>query len=72
MVRHLDALIERLGENAVGLGSDFDGAIIPAAIGDVRGLPGFFQVLHKHGYNEPLLKRIASENWLSVLERTIG
>jgi membrane dipeptidase len=72
MVRHLDALIEKLGENGVGLGSDFDGAIIPAAIGDVRGLPRFFEVLQKHGYNENLLKRIASENWLSVLERTIG
>src|SRR5690606_18759327 len=39
MVRHIDALLEALGEEGVGLGSDFDGALIPAAIGDVSGLP---------------------------------
>ena len=37
--RHLDALIERLGEDGVAFGSDFDGAVIPTAIGDAAGLP---------------------------------
>lgn len=72
MVRHCDALIEALGETRVGLGSDFDGALIPAAIGDASGLPRLFEALEKHGYDAPLLERIAHGNWLSLLERTIG
>jgi membrane dipeptidase len=72
MVRHLDALIARLGETRVALGSDFDGAIIPSEIGSVAGLQGLFAALRRHGYGEPLLRRLGSENWIDVLERTIG
>ena len=39
MLRHLDHLISRLGEDHVGFGSDFDGATVPQGIGDVAGLP---------------------------------
>ena len=33
MLRHLDHLIMHLGEDRVGLGSDFDGTTVPDAIG---------------------------------------
>jgi membrane dipeptidase len=72
MVRHVDALIERVGEDRVGIGSDFDGAGIPAAIGSVAGVPKLFEALRARGYDEPLLKKIGSENWLRVLEKTWG
>ena len=72
MVRHLDALIERLGENRVGIGSDFDGAGVPAEIGSVAGVPKLFEALRAHGYDEPLLRKIGAENWLAVLERIWG
>ena len=72
MVRHLDALIEALGETRVGIGSDFDGALIPQAIGDAAGLPVLFEALRRHGYDDALLARIAHGNWLALLERTIG
>lgn len=71
MVRHLDALIERVGEAGVALGSDFDGAMIPDAVGTAAGLPALFDALRRHGYDDRLLARIGHENWLSVLERTI-
>lgn len=70
MRRHLDHLVDRLGEDGVALGSDFDGAVVPAAIGDVAGLPVLFERLREAGYPEALLRKIAHENWLSVLERT--
>ena len=70
MRRHLDALIERLGEDGVALGSDFDGAVVPSAIGSAAGLPALFAHLRGAGYGEPLLRKIASENWLGLLERT--
>ncbi len=72
MVRHLDALLERLGEDGVAFGSDFDGAVVPAAIGSVAGLPVLIDRLRQAGYGEGLLRKVASENWLSLLERTWG
>lgn len=72
MVRHLDALIEKLGENNVGLGSDFDGATVPTAIGSIAGVPALFEALRAHGYGEELLRKIGSENWLAALTRVWG
>jgi len=72
MVRQLDYLIEKLGEDHVGFGSDFDGATVPAEIGSVAGLPALVGALRQSGYSEPLLKKLGSANWLNVLERTIG
>ncbi|MDH5451810.1 MAG: dipeptidase [Paracoccaceae bacterium] len=70
VLRHLDHLIEKLGEDRVGFGSDFDGAAVPADIGDVAGLPRLIDALRAHGYGETLLRKIALENWMAVLERT--
>ena len=72
LVRHVDGLIERLGEDRVGVGSDFDGAAIPSAIGSVAGSQRVFDALRQHGYGEPLLRKIGAENWLAALERTWG
>ncbi|WP_082652630.1 dipeptidase [Aureimonas sp. AU12] len=70
MRRHLDAMLERLGEDGVALGSDFDGATIPNAIGSAEGLPGLLHHLASAGYGDALLEKIAHRNWLSVLGRT--
>lgn len=72
MVRQLDYLIEKLGEDHVGFGSDFDGATVPAEIGSAAGLPALVGALRQSGYSEPLLQKLGTTNWLSVLERTIG
>lgn len=72
MLRHLDALVERLGEGCVGFGSDFDGAEIPEAIGTAAGLPVLIEAMRRHGYGEALIRRIACDNWLDLLARTIG
>ncbi len=72
MVRHVDALLEKLGEDGVGLGSDFDGAPIPAEIGDVGGLPKLIAAFERHGYGRELIEKIAWKNWVGVLERTLG
>jgi membrane dipeptidase len=72
MLRHLDAMIERLGEDGVALGSDFDGAVIPKAIGDAAGLPNLVAAMRRHGYGAPLVRKITSANWLGLLDRTWG
>jgi membrane dipeptidase len=72
MVRHLDYLIEKLGEDHVGFGSDFDGAMVPEKIGSAAGLPVLIDALRQNGYSEQLLQKLGSANWLGVLGRTIG
>ena len=72
MLRHLDHLMKIAGEDHVGLGSDFDGARIPAQIGDVTGLPRLVEAMSSHGYGEELAKKLCSENWLRVLEQSWG
>jgi membrane dipeptidase len=70
MVKHVDYLVERLGMDRVGFGSDFDGATISSEIGDVSGLPKLMDALRKSGYDEASLRKLAHENWLRVLRKT--
>jgi membrane dipeptidase len=72
MIRHLDHLLSVLGEDGVALGSDFDGALVPAAIGDVAGLPNLVAAMRAAGYGDDLVARICRNNWLAVLRRTWG
>lgn len=72
MVRHVDVLLEALGEDGVALGSDFDGAMVPTAIGDVTGVQHLLQALLDKGYDRALVDKIAMGNWLSMVERTLG
>ncbi|MEA2572796.1 MAG: rane dipeptidase [Chloroflexia bacterium] len=70
IVRHVDYLVERLGIDRVGFGSDFDGASVPEEIADVAGLPRLLDALRKSGYDEPSLRKLAHENWVRVLRKT--
>ncbi len=72
LARHVDYLVERVGIDRVGFGSDFDGAKVPEEIGDVSGLPKLLAVLREHGYDEAALKKLAHENWLRVLGASWG
>lgn len=70
MIEHLDYLIAELGEDRVGLGSDFDGATVPEAISNVAGLPLLREAMKAHGYDDTLMAKLCHGNWLRVLERT--
>ncbi|WP_128254174.1 dipeptidase [Falsirhodobacter deserti] len=72
VLRHLDHLIARLGEDHVGFGSDFDGSTVPEGIGDVTGLPVLLDALRAHGYDDVLLEKLAWRNWVGVLHRSWG
>ncbi|MGH2558040.1 MAG: dipeptidase [Thermomicrobiales bacterium] len=67
---HLDYFVQRLGEDKVAFGSDFDGAIMPAALGDCTGLPALVDILRARGYDDATLRKFGYENWLRVFERT--
>lgn len=70
MLEHLDHMINRMGADRVGLGSDFDGAVVPAPIGDVAGLPALVGAMRKHGYDDALIEKLCRGNWLRVLHKT--
>jgi membrane dipeptidase len=71
MLRHLDHLLEKLGETRVALGSDFDGAVVSSGIGDVAGLTHLRTAMRAHGYDAPLMERLCHGNWLRVLGATL-
>jgi membrane dipeptidase len=72
MVRQIDYLVERVGIDRVGFGSDFDGVLISQEIGDVSGLPRLMLALRDRGYDEGALRKLAHENWIRVLRKTWG
>jgi membrane dipeptidase len=67
MIRHVDHLVGRLGMDGVAIGSDFDGATIPAEIGDAAGLQKLVEGLSSAGYGADDLAKICRGNWLRVL-----
>ena len=72
VLRHLDHLLARLGEGGVALGSDFDGAVMPRAIGSAAGLPALVEAMRAAGYGAALIERICWGNWVAMLRRVIG
>lgn len=70
MIDHLAYMVEKLGEDGVALGSDFDGAAVPRAIGDATGNPALISAMDQAGFGRDLIEKIAWKNWLNLLERT--
>lgn len=69
ILRHADYLINKLGEDGVALGSDYDGCLVANHIKDVTGLPNLIEAFRKADFGEELIAKIAHKNWLGVLER---
>ena len=72
IIKHFDYLIERLGENRVGFGSDFDGALMPNQIKDVVDLSKIRSLMKSHGYNQELMKKICQDNWIKLAQKIIN
>lgn len=69
---HAEALMERLGEGRVGLGSDYDGAQVPEGVADVGRLGALRDAMAARGYDKGLIARLCHGNWLDVLGRVWG
>ncbi|WP_162652067.1 dipeptidase [Lentilitoribacter sp. Alg239-R112] len=70
VVRHFDYLIEKLGEDRVGFGSDYDGAVVPDKISSISDLPNLLETMRSYGFDENLLIKLCHNNWLRVLGKT--
>ena len=72
LVAHARHVAEVAGIDHVGLGSDFDGAPLPAALGDVAALPRLIEALRDGGFSADEVERIAWGNWRRVLAAAWG
>ena len=67
IIEHIDHAVKIGGIAHVGLGSDFDGAVMPMGMQDVSHIPQITDALLKKGYSEPDIRKILGENTLRVL-----
>ena len=70
IAEHAAHVAQVAGPACVALGSDFDGATMPAALGDVTGLPALLDTLRGAGFTEPQLEGVAAANWRRVFAET--
>ena len=61
--------VEVREDEIVAFGSDFDGAVVPAALGGVSGLPRLVDALRDR-FEPDEVDRITHGNWLRVLDAT--
>jgi membrane dipeptidase len=64
---HARYVADRIGTAHVALGSDFDGATIPAGVGDAAGMPVVLDALRAVGFDDGEVAAIAGQNWRRVL-----
>jgi membrane dipeptidase len=67
IAEHARYVADRIGVEHVALGSDFDGATIPAALDGAAGFPKILEELRKAGFSEAELAAICWHNWRRVL-----
>jgi membrane dipeptidase len=67
IAEHARYVADRIGVAHVALGSDYDGATIPAPLGDVAGTPKLLSALRGAGFSEAEVARIAWDHWRRVL-----
>jgi len=75
VVANIDHVVELVGIDCVGLGSDFDGVgdSLPKGLKDVSCYPNLIHELLQKGYAEEDIRKICSDNFLRVwsdVERT--
>ncbi len=64
---HIDHVVELVGIDHVGLGSDFDGITeTPVGLEDVSAYPNLIAELLRRGYSEEDIRKICGENLLRV------
>jgi len=63
----MDYIISLIGDDHVGLGSDFDGiSITPKGIDDVSEMPEITRVMMERGYSKERIQKILGGNFMRV------
>jgi membrane dipeptidase len=70
IVRHIDYLVDRMGIDHVGFGSDFGAATVPNELSSAAHFPALIAALQQAGYDDAALNKLTHQNWLRVLRET--
>ena len=69
LIDHIDYIVQLVGVDYVGLGSDFDGInLTPQQLDDVTTYPVITKALIEKGYSEKNINKILGSNFLRVLK----
>ena len=70
IVDHIDHAVSVIGIDHVGIGSDFDGILVPpAGLEDVSRIGVVFDEMRRRGYAEEDIDKVAGKNLLAVMRR---
>ena len=70
VVDHIDHAVEFAGIDHVGVGSDFDGILVPPeGLENVSLISRIFDEMRRRGYSEEDVSKVAGENLLAVMRR---
>lgn len=69
MVDHIDYIVKLVGDDYVGLGSDYDGvSSVPKELDDVSTYPNITRELLKRNYSKKSIKKILGGNMMRVMK----
>jgi membrane dipeptidase len=68
IIAHIDRVVNLVGPDYVGLGSDFDGANMPHGMEDASQLPKITDALLQKGYSESDIRKILGGNVLRLMQ----
>lgn len=70
LLNHLDHIVQLIGVDGVGIGSDFDGIESPPlGLDDVSYLPNLTKALKERGYSNKDIKKILGENFVRIFKQ---
>ena len=70
IVDHIDHAVELAGINHVGIGSDYDGILVPpAGLENVSKIVLVFDEMRRRGYDAEQVEKVAGKNLLEVMKR---
>ena len=73
VVDHIDQIVDLVGPDHVGLGSDFDGIpYTPVGLEDATRMPNITAELVKREYDEEDIKKILGGNHLRLIKQVVG
>jgi len=68
IIDHIDHIVQLVGPEYVGFGSDFDGTQVPDSLKDVAGFNLLIQELEKRGYSKVDINKICHGNFLRIFK----
>ena len=73
LIDHIDYIVNLIGPDHVGLGSDFDGVpVLPRGIEDCSKTPAITKRLFERGYTKENIRKILGENFKRIFRQVVG